>query len=345
MLSTEMFGIAEGDAPPPLRLLAMICGKWASQAITTAAEMGIVDTLRDGPKAAGEVARAVGASEDGTYRLMRALSSLGILEELDGRRFALLEIGQFLRSDLPGSMRGFARFVGYESNWRVWGALEHAVRTGEPGYDCVYGMSAFDYADQHPEAAEVLNDGMTSVSQVEAFQVAAAYDFSGIGTLVDVGGGHGFLLATILEANPGMRGVLFDMAHAADGARELLGGRGLLERCAVASGSFLDGVPRGDACILKHIVHDWDDERSTTILRNCRDAMPRDGRVLVVDAVVPPLRPHFAKLLDLEMLVLTPRGRERTEDEFRRLFKGAGFHLERVVPTAGFVSVVEGVPA
>jgi hypothetical protein len=343
MLSTEALGV-DGEAPPPLRLLAMICGKWASQAISAAAEMGIADALREGPQAAAQVARAVGASEDGTYRLMRALSSLGILEELDGRRFALSEIGQFLRSDMPGSMRGYARFLGYESNWRVWGALEHAVRTGEPGYDRVYGMSAFEYADKHPEAAEVLNEGMTSVSQVEAAQVAGAYDFSAIGTLVDVGGGHGFLLATILEANPGMRGVLFDMAHAVDGAHELLGGRGLLERCAVASGSFLDGVPRGDACILKHIVHDWDDERSTKILRNCRDAMPRHGRVLVVETVVPPLRPHFGKLLDLEMLVLTPGGRERTEEEFRSLFRGAGLRLERVVPTGGFVSVIEGVP-
>lgn len=343
MFPAKVFGI-EGDTPPPLQLLGMICGKWSSQAVYAAAELGIADELRDGPQTAAEVAEAVGANEDGTYRLMRALASLDILEELDGRRFALSELGQLLRSDIPG-LRGFARFVGDESNWRVWGALPHAVRTGESGYHHVYGMSAFEYAEKYPEAAEVLNEGMTSISQLEAFQVADAYDFSSIETLVDVGGGHGFLLATILEANPRMRGVLFEMAHALEGARKLLSEHGLLECSTVEGGDFLERVPPGDACILKHIIHDWDDERSARILRNCRKAIPPHGRVLVVDMVVPPPgQSHFAKLVDLEMLVITDGGRERSQDEFSHLFKRAGLRLERVIPTAGFVSVVEGVP-
>ncbi|MBI3449843.1 MAG: methyltransferase, partial [Acidobacteria bacterium] len=198
-----------------------------------------------------------------------------------------------------------------------------------------------------PESAAVFDAAMTSISTFESKAVVAAYDFSGIDTLVDVAGGHGLMSVTILKANKRMRGILFDLPHVAAGATALLRSGGVADRCRIVSGDFFASVPEGgDACVMKHIIHDWDDERAIQILRNCHRALRPGGKVLIVDAVIPPgNRAHFGKLLDLEMLVLTPRGRERTRSEFRELLKRSGFRLRRVVPTETHLSVVEGVRA
>jgi len=333
------------DAPPPAAvLMQLLAGKWVSQALSVAAELGVADVLKDGARPTTDLAAAVGAHEDALYRLLRALSTVGLFHEGANRTFQLTELGQLLRSDVPGSLRGYARFVGEEHNWRAWGHLLHSVRTSEPAFDHVFGEPAFDCIAKDPKLSAMLNDAMTSISLDGARAVVAAYDFRDVRQLVDVGGGHGFLLASILKANPHLKGVVFDLPHAAEGARSLLRAEGLSDRAEVASGSFLESVPEGgDAYIMKHIIHDWDDARATVILRSCRRAIVSGGKLLVVEQLVsPPNEPHFAKLLDLEMLVLAPGGRERTVDELRKLFASAGFELTRIVPTEGPLSVVEG---
>jgi SAM-dependent methyltransferase len=312
--------------------------------VYVAAELGIADCLADGPRPAAEVARACSANEDATYRLMRALSLVGVLEERPGRAFALTPVGQGLRSDVPGSLRGFARFVGYEPTWRAWGELLHSVRTGEPAFEHVFGQGLFEWYAEHLAESAIFDEAMTSISAVESEAVATAFDFSGIRTLADVGGGRGYLLATILARHPSLAGILFDQPHVVAGAEPLLRAHAVADRVRVEGGSFLETAPRGaDAVILKHILHDWSDGDSVRILENCRRVLPAGGRILVVEAVVPPPgQPGWAKLLDLEMLALTPRGRERTEEEFAQLLAAGRFALTRVVPTASPVSIIEG---
>ena len=334
-------------ASDPMILMNLTAGKWVSQAIAVAAELGIADLLKDGAKSAADIARAANASEDGVYRLLRALGSVGLFAETGDRRFRLTPLGKLLRTDSPEAQGGYARFTGHESTWRPWGELRHSVRTGEPGFDHVFGMPIFEYFAKMPEAAAVFDAAMTSISTFESKAVAAAYDVSGVSTLVDVAGGHGLLIMTILKANRKMGGILFDLPHVTAGAPALLQNGGVADRCQIVSGDFFASVPEGgDAYIMKHIIHDWDDERATQILRNCHRAMRSGGKMLIVDAVIPPGNAaHFGKLLDLEMLVLTPRGRERTRVEFQDLLKRSGFRLRRVVSTETHLSLVEGVRA
>jgi hypothetical protein len=300
--------------------------------------------LKDEPRSSSDIARLCSTNEDATYRLMRALANVGVLEERESRTFALTPVGESLRSDAPGSMRGYARFVGYKPTWTAWGEALHSVRTGEPAVDKLFGENLFEYYAKHLDESAVFDEAMTSISGVEADAVAAGYDFTGIGTLADVGGGRGYLLATVLKANPTMKGILFDQPHVVSGAATLLRERGVDDRVRVEGGSFLETAPSGaDAVIMKHIIHDWNDEDCLRILRNCHRVLPKGGRMLVVEAVVPgPAERGWAKLLDLEMLVLTPRGRERNEEEYARLLRNSGFRLTRIVPTASHVSVVEG---
>ena len=342
----ELGGPAGQDREPSQRMLIeLIAGTWRSQAVCAAAELGIADILKDGPRSTQEIAGAVNASEDAVYRLLRALSSLGLFSSLSERRFALTPLGAYLRSDAAGSLRGYARFVGHDFTRRPWGDLVYSVRTGLPAADHVFGMGAFDYVARHPDVAAVVNDAMTAMTTTESPAVVEAYDFSGITTLVDVGGGHGLLLAAILKANPGMRGILFELPHAVDGAHSLLRCEGVAERCAVMSGDFFEKVPGGgDAYIMKRVIHDWDDDRARRILRNCQRVMRTGTRLLVVERVVlPGDGPDLGKLLDLQMLVLTGGGRERTQAEFRELYDAGGFDLKRIVATKSSAQVIEGI--
>lgn len=334
-------------ASDSMTFIGLLAGKWVSQAIAAAAELGVADFLKDGPRTAGDIARKANASEDAVYRLLRALASVGLFAEVGNRRFRLTPLGRLLRSDSAEALGGYARFSGDESTWRPWGELRHSVRTGEPAFDHVFGMPAFEYFAKMPESAAVFNAAMTSISTLESKAVAAAYDFTGIDTLVDVGGGHGLMIATVLKANRRTCGILFDLPHVAAGAAALLRSRGVADRCQIVGGDFFASVPEGaDAYVMKHVIHDWDDERAAHILSNCRRAMPPRGKVLIVDPVIPSGNgAHFGKLLDLQMLVLTPRGRERTLAEFRALLKRAGFRLRRVVATDTHLSIVEGVRA
>jgi len=333
------------QTPAPSSVMDLLVGKWVAQAISTAAELGIADVLKDGPRGTAEIARAVGASEDALYRLLRALATVQVVEELDGRRFALTDLGVQLRSDAPLSFAGYARLCGHDITWRPWGRLAESVRTAEPAFDAVFGAPAFDYLAKHPEASAVLNDGMTAITRAETMAIVAAYDFSQFGTLVDVGGGHGLLLAAVLRATPKLRGVVFDMPTGVDPSRVLLHAEGVADRAEVVAGDFFEAVPPGgDAYMMKHILHDWDDARALRILRNCRRVMPVGGRLLAIEIVIgTPNAGTFGAFLDLEMLVLTSGGRERTTEEYRALYEAAGFRMERLVETMAPASVIEGV--
>jgi len=330
-----------------MTFMNLTAGKWVSGAIAVAVELRIADLLKDGTKTAAQIARSANASEDGVYRLLRALGSVGLFAETANRRFRLTPLGKLLRTDPQRALGAYARFVGHESTWRPWEKLAYSVRTGQPAFDHVFTMPIFEYFAKDREAAAVFDGAMTSISTWESKAVVAAYDFSGIGTLVDVAGGHGLMIVTILKANRNMRGILFDLPHVTAGAAALLRSGGVAGRCKILSGDFFTSVPEeGDAYIMKHIIHDWDYERAIQILRNCHSAMRRGGKVLIVDSVIPSGNAaHFGKLLDLEMLALTPRGRERTQAEFRDLLQRSGFKFRRVVPTETHLSLVEGLRA
>lgn len=326
-------------------LFQMVVGKWISQAIGTVVELGIPDELRKGARRCSDLAREAGVSEDALYRLLRALASVGLFAEGSDRRFKLTAMGQLLRSDHPQSAAGYAQFVAHDSTWRPWGQLSYSVKTGLPAFDHVFGAPIFEYFSQNPQAAAVFDEAMTSISATEAVATADAYDFKGIKTLMDVAGGHGLLLATVLRRHKTMRGVLFDLPHVVAGAAATFARAGLTGRVRTESGDFFKELPSGaDVIMMKHILHDWDDDSATRILQACHRALGSRGKVLIVDPVVPTGNtPHYGKLLDLEMLVLTPRGRERTKNEFASLLRSAGFRLSRVIPTRSPLSIVEAV--
>ena len=329
----------------PSMILDLITGKWRAQAVCVAAELGLADLLKDGPLSSEEIAGIAHVSADAVYRLLRALASVGLFSSLPEQRFALTPLGAYLRSDVSGSLRDFARFAGHEISWQPWGQLADSVRTGTPAFEHLFGMQAFDYCAQHPDVAAIVNAAMTAATTTSAAAIGGAYDFSQIGTLIDVGGGHGLLLASILKTAAEMRGILFELPYVVEGARDLLRREGVAERCAAIAGDFFDAVPEGgDAYILKGVIHDWDDERASHILRNCHRAMRPQAKLLLVEGVITPGdEPDVQKFVDLEMLVLTPYGKERTEAEFKDLYSKSGFRLLRVVPTLSPLSIIEGV--
>jgi DNA-binding transcriptional ArsR family regulator len=324
-------------------MMDMILWAWRVQGISVAAELEVADALSDGPLTADELARRVGADPDALARLMRALVGEGIFKRRRDGRFALNALGETLRSDAPMSMAGMARMVGHPHYREHWSGLADAVRTGEAYLPKLRGMGSWEWLETQPEFAAVFNDAMTSVSEFAVAPVVAAYDFAPFSTIIDVGGGHGRLLSAIVAATPGVRGVLYDLPQVVEGAPELLTKHGVAERVRAEAGSFFDAVPSGgDAYVLKNIIHDWPDAESLAILRNIRTAAEPGATLLLVEFVIPDHdREFIGKWADMEMLVQLA-ARERTADEYRKLYEQAGFELTRVVPTAGPISLVEG---
>jgi hypothetical protein len=318
----------------------LIRGYWTTQAIFVAAELGIADLLADGPKRPRELADKAEVRSDMLYRVLRALASIGIFAEDDEGRFRLTPLAETLRGE--SGQRAYARLHGREL-YQSWAKLLQAMQTGEPGFVKAFGMPAFDYFSKNPDRGAVFDKAMTGHHGSEADPMLDVYDFSGFQVLIDVGGGNGGLLMAILNRHDHMEGVLFDLPGVVERARGLIDSSGVRERCRIVGGNFLESVPRGgDAYLLRHVVHDWRDEDAKVILRNCRNAMKQDGRVLVVEIVVPAGNdPSFAKWMDLMMI--TYGGKERSEKQYRELFASAGLQLTRVVPTAAGISVVEGV--
>jgi hypothetical protein len=333
------------ELPPPVVMLQMIQGFWVSRALYVAAKLGIPDLLKDGPKSSAELAQATGTHAPSLYRVLRALDSVGVFAEDDQQRFALTPLGATLRTDIPGSLSFFAIEELGENHYPAWEKVLHSVKTGAIAFNHVYGASKWQYMTGHPEEARIFDEAMTSFSSVVASAVVAAYDFSSCATIVDVGGGDGSLLAAILKTHPQLRGVLADLPHVVEGAQRRFKTEGLAGRCAIAPSDFFESAPKGDTYVLKWIIHDWDDERSVTILKNCRNAMTKDGRVLVVEAVIQPgSATSFGKFMDLNMLVMTG-GRERTDAEYRALLDSAGLKLTRIIPTHTEMNVIEAVRA
>ncbi len=326
------------------QLSQMITGYWISQAIYVAAKLNLADRLADGPRSADDLARETGMHAPSLYRLLRALASVGVFDEGAERCFALTPLSENLRSDQPGSQHAMAIMMG-EEHYNCWGNLLESIRTGEPAFERLYGQPIFDYLSDHPEQARTFDAAMTGIHGPETQAVADAYDLSNIGTLADIGGGNGSTLIGLLRQNPALRGLLFDLPGVVDRARGNLKATGLDDRCQFVGGSFFESVPGGaDAYMLRHIIHDWNDDQSLAILKTIRRAMPENAKLLVVESVIPSGNtPSFGKILDLTMLLI-PGGLERTEDEYRRLFESAGFRLSRIVPTAADVSVIEGRP-
>ncbi len=334
------------ELPPPAQMLQMITGYWISQAVGTAARLGISDQLADGPKKSSEVAEAIGADPVNLFRLMRMLASIGVFTMDQQERFGLTPLGDTLRSGVPGSVRDFAVAETTPGHWLPWGKMYEAIKTGKPMCKPTLGVELFDWYSKNPEEGEYFNGAMGNLSAAVSAEVTRVYDFSTVQKVVDVGGSHGILLAAILKANPHARGLLFDLPHVTATASESLNSQGIGERCEVVTGNFFENVPPGaDLHVLKQIIHDWSDSECTTILRNCHQALQPNGKLLLVEMVVPPDNsPSMAQPMDLNMLVLCP-GRERTEAEYRTLLAAGGFKLERVMPTHSPFSVIEALRA
>jgi len=330
------------ELPPPAQMLQIITGYWISQAVGTAARLGVSDQLADRPKTSSEVASAVGADPQALFRLMRMLASIGVFTLDKQERFALTPLGDTLRSSVPGSVRNFAVAETAPGHWQPWGKMYEAIKTGEPMCKPALGMELWDWYSKNPEEGEYFNGAMGDLSAAVSGEVTRIYDFATFQKVVDVGGAHGILLAAILKANPKMRGILFDLQHVTATAGESLKTQGIGQRCEVVTGDFFESVPPGaDIHVLKQIIHDWSDTECATILRNCHQALKPNGKLLLVEMVIPPDNsPSMAQAMDLNMLVLLT-GRERTESEYRDLLAAGGFKLERVMPTQTPFSVIE----
>ena len=317
-------------------------GHIVASAVNIVARLGVSDKLARGPRSAEDLARECEVNADALYRVLRALGSVGLYEEVSPRTFALTPAGAAL---CDGPVRWMALWIAGEFNFHVYANAMHSVKTGESAVPATTGHGAFEHFAKNPELSKIFNDAMTGFSQAVIPAVIEAYDFSGINTLVDVAGGHGAVLTAILQKYPSMKGVLFDLDHVIAGAVPKIAAQGLGARVSTTSGDFFKAVPPGgDAYIMKHIIHDWDDEKAATILANIRKVLPKDGRVILIESVIPTgNEPGLGKIIDLEMLVM-PGGRERTEQEFRDLFDRAGFTLTRVVHTKSPLSVVEAKP-
>jgi hypothetical protein len=332
--------------PPEAALGRMIGGFMVTQMIYVATKLGIADLLKNGPESIDKLAESAEADPRSLYRLMRGLASVGIFAETDDRHFEFTPLAELLRSEVPGSMRNFALWAGEALTWRPFGELLHSVKTGKPAFKHVFDMGIMDYLARNAEASQIFNQVMTERAGPTAAAVCAAYDFSGINKLVDVGGGHGILITTILKANPRLRGVVFDLPSVVEGAEALLKREGVADRCEIVPGNFFELVPvEGDAYILSSVIHDWDDDHAVKILRNIRQSLPKDGKLLLVEYVIQPgNEPHPGKISDIIMLV-TEDGLERTEAEFRALLERGGFKLSKIIPAQSPMSVIEGIPA
>jgi hypothetical protein len=326
---------AVSASPEPQRDLARLVDSYlTTQLLYVAARLGVADVLADGPQTAREVAEAVGADPDVLGRILRGLVVEDVLAEDGAGCFALTAIGEGLRGDVPGSQRG-ATLARGELYWSAAAGLLRAATEGGTAFEHVHGQAFFEHLAADPERAGAFQASMADRARREAADVVAAYDFSGLGEIVDVGGGSGVLLEAILRATPGLRGVLVDRLEAVERARERLAGAALADRAECVVGDFFDTVPAGaDAYLLSRVIHDWHDDDARRILATCRAAMPDGARLLLVDAILPERAADGPEAIrmDLHMLVLFG-ARERTAAQFRDLLAGAGFDVRRVVPT------------
>ena len=332
--------------PPHAQLVQMGTAHWMSHVLYVAAKLSLADHMAKGQTRVDDLATSTNTHSPSLGRFLRTLGHLGLVTEDGAGRFTLTPLGEALKTGAPGSAR--AAILTLASPWITtgWTRLLESVQTGKPGLDQTLGMPIFDWLAQHPEEASLFSETMVSFHGAEPAAVAAAYDFSAMKTVIDIGGATGNLLAAILGRYAGLRGILYDLPHVVRDAPALLQARGVADRATITSGSFFDGVPSGgDAYLLSHIIHDWPEAQCLTILGHCRSAMAPSSRVLIIEMVLPSGNaPHPGKMLDMMMLV-GPGGQERTEPEYRTLLSKAGLRLTKVVPTNSAVSIVEAMIA
>jgi hypothetical protein len=338
--------IAQTQTPPAFGgILQLLNGAHVAGAVSCLAQLGVPDLVESGPRSADELASQTGTNPQALYRLLRATASVGVLAEGPEGTFSQTPMSAVLRSNANPSLRALAIMGGREWHARGWSHLEYCVRTGKQALDQIYGAPVFEYLRQHPEEARIFDNAMTGFSMIDSPAVAEAYCFDGIHSIVDVAGGHGLLLATIMARNPHVKGTLYEAPHVIEGCKD-----GpltpVMDRCTLVSGDMFSSVPAGaDAYIMKHIIHDWPDDVCIRLLTACRKGVNPGGKLLVVDTVIQPGNDFSpSKFLDLQMLIF-PGGCERTDKQFRDLFSASGWQLSRIIPTATPESIVEGVPA
>ena len=327
------------QTPPPQAILAqMTFGFIVSQAISVAAKLRVADYLKDGAKTIEELAVLTETHAPSLYRVMRALTSVGIFQKDEAGKFSNTPMSEFLRSDHPESLRGMAHMICDREHWHAHGNMLQSVKTGENGFEYTFGMPFFPYAAANPEVGQIFDDAMTSFSRGIANAVAAAYDFSDARTIADIGGGHGMLLSTILNANENARGILFDQPQVVAGAQ-------VSDRTEVVGGDFFTEIPvAANVYLMKNIIHDWNDEQSVTILKNLAKSAKSGAKLLLIESVVEDddATPSMSKVMDLNMLV-NAGGKERTAKEYAELFEKTGFKLTNVIPTPSPLQIVEAV--
>lgn len=334
-----------GQKPSEL-LIRLVTGYKISIAISIAAQLGIADLLHESPKTADELAHLTDTHSQSLFRFLRVLSSVGVFRRDGENRFHLTPLSECLRSDIPESLRSISIWSGIEEVWKVYGEMLYSLKTGKTTFEKIYGMESFPYFAQNRGVAEIFDKAMSSFTSSIVPAVVASYDFSNVNTVADVAGGHGILLARILKSNPHLKGILFDQPYVAEGANALLEEEAIAERCQIVGGDFFKSVPGGaEIYLLKHIIHDWDEERALAILRNVHKAMPENGKLLLIECVLSETdEPSLGPIVDLEMLVMAG-GRERTAKEYKELLAVAGFRLNQVIQTPSSMSIVEAVKA
>jgi len=331
--------------PPQAVLMEMAQGVWAAKALQVAADLGIADLIANESKTTEELSKTVQVNSDALYRLLRALASRGIFKEVGDNRFENTPISEAIRIDVPGSVRDYVIYVPNDGSILAWSKFMDVMKTGNPSYNEANGCEFWEYHQKHPELGQRFDGAMTALNAQVTSGLFESYDFSQFNRLIDVAGGRGTLLASILSKNPQLRGCLYEQSSVIEEAKPYLERRGVLDRCELISGDFFESIPEGyDAYLMSHVIHDWEDDQALAILRNCRAAIPKHGRLLILDAVLgKDNAPHLAKWLDLVLLVAV-RGRERTEREFRNLLQASDFELKKVIDLPAAVAVIESEP-
>ncbi|MFJ6853583.1 methyltransferase [Streptomyces sp. NPDC091271] len=338
---------APTEIPPSARILQLSMASWVAAAVSAVAELAVADALTDGPQDIEALAKELDADPTNLYRLLRAAADIGLFEESAGRTFAVTEVGRALSSDAPDSMRNFARWVGLPADRSTWTGLADSVRTGRSVFESVHGKPVWEYMRDNPEVSRIFDLAMTDTSSQVTTPVVQSYDYSSFRRLVDVGGGHGQLLAAVLAANPETKGVLFDQPEVVAGAGDEFDKAGVRDRVEIAGGDFLESVPEGgDGYLVVNVLHNWEDEKAQAILTRIREAMTDDARVLLVEVVMPPdgAEGLTVKLMDLNMMAHAD-GVQRSEEQYAELFARAGLKLSRILPGGGLCSIVEAVRA
>jgi hypothetical protein len=335
---------AEAPRDAVAKLVDIAVGYFLSQALFVAVKLRVADLLAKGPASSDDLAHAVGAHADSLHRILRVLAGSGVFAQQEDGRFVLTPLAEPLRSDAPDSLVGYFELLGSDWYWRAWGELLHTARTGEPAFEHVFKQPIFAYLAEHPAAGRIFSDAMTSRSAPEDAAIAAAMDLSAAKRVVDVGGGQGGLMMAVLRAHRHLRGTLFDLPNVLAMARPRLAGTDVAGRCEFVAGDFFSPIPvRADVVLMKRIIHDWDDERARAILMNGRQVVPGGGMVVLIERLLPAGNGYsIAKLNDLQMMVVTPRGRERSEAEFEALFAATGFSLAKIVPVLAGMNLIVG---